>query len=119
MMRYATYEYYEARYCGTMPEADFIRLSLQASAYLDQITFDRISRDWESSKHADRIRMACCAVADAYLLNEQGGGVVSESVGKLTRNYAAGVSNTPTEQQRLHTAASMYLGRTGLMYQGV
>lgn len=118
-MIYAGYDFYTNQYCGTMSDTDFIRLSIKASAYLDQVTRDRIRPGWESGTHADRIRMACCAVADAYLLNEQGGGVVAETVGKMTRNYAAGVSNTPTEGQRLYRAAEMFLGRTGLMYQGV
>lgn len=118
-MVYADFDFYVGQYHGTMPGEAFLRISRQASAYLDQITFDRIRTGWEDGPHAEKIRMACCAVADAYLLNEQGGGVVSETVGKMTRNYAAGVSNTPTEGQRLHQAAQLYLGNTGLMYRGV
>lgn len=118
-MIYADYTFYKNEYRGTMPEPDYNRLSVKASAYIDQVTFDRIEDGWEDdAKLANRIRMACCAVADSYQLNEQGGVVVSETVGKMTRNYAAGVSNTPTEQQRLYEAAVMYLGRTGLMYRG-
>lgn len=117
-MIYADYSYYEKQYHGTMQEADFVRLAPKASAYIDNLTLQR-AEGASAGRFESKIKDSCCAAADAYLLNEQGGGVVSETVGKLTRNYAAGVSNTPTETQRLHDAAGLYLTGTGLMYRGV
>lgn len=117
---YATWEFYKNEYLGTMSETDFLRLSRKAGAYLDQVTFDRIPADWETdTRLADRIRMACCAVADAYLLNEQGGGVASETNDGISVTYAAGVSRVKTDDERLYDAVCMYLGRTGLMYRGL
>lgn len=119
-MIYADYDFYTDEYHGTTPEQDYNRLSVKASAYIDQVTFDRIGSDWESDERlADRIRMACCAVADAYHLNEQGGGVASETNDGYSVNYVAGISNAKTDDQRLYEAVAMYLGRTGLMYAGV
>lgn len=116
-MAYATYEFYRDSYRGnTIPQADFTRLSERASEYIDMITFGR-AIEYEDTK--DLLKKACCAVAEAYQLNEQGGGVVAETVGKITRNYAAGISNTPTDSQRLYTAVSRYLLREGLLYLGV
>lgn len=115
-MIYATYVFYRDQYLGTMPETDFSRLSVWACGYLNQVTRDRIPADWETGRYADRIRMACCAVADAWLLNEQGGGVVSESNDGISVTYA---KTAKSEELRLYEAALMYLGRTGLMNVGV
>ena len=116
-MAYATYEFYESSYLGnTITEADFARLSERASEYIDYITFGRAVTYDDTD---NLLKKACCAVAESILINDNGGGVIAETVGKITRNYAAGVSTTPTESQRLYTAVSRYLVRTGLLYLGV
>ena len=115
-MAYATYDYYTSGYQGkSIPEADFERLAERASEYIDYVTFGR-AVNYGNANTA--LKKACCAIAETYQLNEQGGGIVAETVGKITRNYAAGVSTTPTESQRLYRAASRYLSHTGLLYMG-
>lgn len=118
-MAYADYEFYQNRYCGNMPAADFRRLAVKASAYLDQLTFGRIREGWETSPHADRIRTACCAAADVYRLQEQGGGVASETNDGISVTYVNGVGHGKSESGQLYDAIVMHLGRTGLMYAGV
>lgn len=116
-MAYATYEFYQSSYLGnTIIEADFNRLAERATDYINQVTFDRAATYDDTS---NLLKKACCAVAEAQQLNENGGGVVSESIGKITRNYASGVSAAPTEEQRLYKAVIRYLGRTELLYLGV
>lgn len=115
-MAYATYEYYTDQYFGVMPEGDFKRLSRQASAYLDQVTLGRLDA---IVSEGNAVKDACCAVADAYYLNEHGGGIASETNDGISVDYVAGVSNTKTDGQRLYEAAALYLGRTGLLYRGV
>ncbi len=117
-MAYADYAYYTGEYGGAMPEADFKRLARQASAYLDNVTFERIKSTLPKSM-MDKVRDACCAAADAYLLAEQGGGIASEANDGISVTYVAGVGNTKTENQRLREAVSLYLGNTGLLYRGV
>lgn len=114
-MAYADYAYYAGVYGGTMPEADFTRLSRQASGYLDSQTFCRIRGDWVSD---NRVKDACCAVADTYRVNEKGGGIASESNDGVTVNYVAGVSKAKTDNERLYEAARLYLCMTGLLYRG-
>ena len=110
-MIYADFSYYKDTFCGEMAEGDFKRLSRQASAYLDSVTFDRIA------KIKERVKEAYCAVADAILLNENG--VVSqESNDGVSVIYTRGVSNTLTDEERLYQAAVLYLGNTGLLYRG-
>ncbi|WP_304508922.1 hypothetical protein [Anaerotignum sp.] len=116
-MAYTTYEFYQSGYRGNaIPEADFARLAERASEYIDYATFGRASTYDDT---ADLLKKACCAVAESYQLNENGGGVVSETVGKITRNYIVGTSIAPTEDQRLYKAVSRYLSRTDLLYLGV
>lgn len=114
-MAYADYRYYRQVYGGKMPEPEFTRLSKQASAYLDNMTSWHITGPLSETA---MVRDACCAVADAYRLNEQGGGIASESNRGRTVNYVAGVSKSKTENQRLYEAAALYLGGTGLLYKG-
>ena len=58
-------------------------------------------------------------MADAYLLNEQGGGIASETNDGVSVTYVAGISNSKTEGRRLYEAAALFLGPTGLLYRGV
>lgn len=116
-MVYADFAYYSGEYGGTMPEADFKRLSRQASAFLDRVTFDRVAAG-QPEAVMEKVRAACCAVADAYLLNEQGGGVASETNDGVSVTYVAGVGSK-TDDQRLQEAAALYLAHTGLLYRGV
>ncbi len=116
-MAYATYEFYQDSFGGNaIPQADFDHFAKRASDYIDLVTLGRAA---VYSDVEDLLKKACCAVAEAIKLNEEGGGVVAESVGKITRNYAAGVTNTPNEEERLSIAVCRYLTHTGLLYLGV
>lgn len=111
------YAYYKDIYHGTMGEADYLRLSRPAWAYLEQATMGRAGGDLPPPL-ADKVKNACCAVADAYALNERGGGIASETNDGITVNYVAGVSTAKSDGQRLYDAAALYLGMTGLLYRG-
>lgn len=118
------YAFYRDEYHGkSLDEAEFERLSIKAEAYLDKITFGRAGGLFSGPDPPEalvrKVRLACCAVADALLLNEQGGGIVSETVGKYSVNYASGISNTGTDASRLRSAAGLFLAGTGLTYSGV
>ena len=116
-MVYADFSYYKDTYCGEMAEGDFKRLSRSASAYLDSVTLDRIPSVTDE-KIKEKVREACCAVADAILLNENG--VVSqESNDGVSVIYTRDMSNTLTDEERLYQAAVLYLGNTGLLYRWV
>lgn len=112
------YVYYRETYRGTMGEAEYLRLSRRAAAYLEQVTFGRAGQPL-SPVVGEKVKEACCAVTDALWVNEHGGGVASETNDGITVNYVAGVSNVKSDGQRLYEAAVLYLGRTGLLFQGV
>ena len=113
-----TYEFYYGIYCGRMSREDFDRLAIYASAYLDELNMGRTAGELPAETQ-EKAKMALCAVADAYRLNEQGGGVASETNDGISVTYVAGVSNTKTDGRRLYEAAALFLGPTGLLYRGV
>jgi hypothetical protein len=113
-MAYADFPYYKDEYKGTMPEEDFNRLSRQASAYIDQVTFGRAAGNHPEAFQT-KIKGACCAVADILLKKEQGGELASQTVGPWTKHFA-GSGKTLDQQQ--YDATLLYLGMTGLMYRG-
>lgn len=112
------YKYYSETFHGQMAEADFNRLAVYASAYLDELTMGRTAGKLPDDTE-EKAKMALCAVADAYQLNEQGGGVASETNDGISVTYVAGVGSAKTEGRRLYEAAALFLGPTGLLYRGV
>lgn len=112
-MIYADYDYYLNEYSGNaVAEADFVRLSRQASAYLDSLTCGKIRGTWVDGSH---VKDACCALADILHAQEQGGEVASESNDGASVTY---VTDNATPEQRMYNAAVMYLSSTGLLYAG-
>ena len=102
-MAYADYPFYAGEYQGAaISEDDFPRLSARASAYLDYITSGYAGAHPED----EAVMLAVCAVAEAWQVNESGGEVVSESVGKWSRTFSTGGK---TREARLLEAARMYL----------
>lgn len=104
---YADYPYYVGTYRGsTIAEEDFPRLATRASSYLDSICN---AGDHQSE---DAVKMAACAVAEAWQVNEQGGEVVSESVGRWSKSFAASGKG---KGALLWEAALLYLGPAGIL----
>lgn len=110
-MMYADYIYYLDVHGGAMPEEDFRRLARKASAYLDQVTMGRAV----SMACDNRIKDACCAVAEEYLAQERGT-VVSETNDKHSITMAR---EEKSGNARLYEAAALYLANTGLLFRGV
>lgn len=101
------YSYYENTYLGSsIPPDDFSRLAARASAYLNTIS--------NAAEHPDdeAVKMATCAVAEAWQRNEEGGEIISQSVGSWSRTYA---SSGKSKESALLEAARLYLGPAGLM----
>ncbi len=111
------YNFYTQTFKGTTSEADFNRLSVKATAYLDRVTFQRITDDLPATT-LTKVKLAFCEVVDALLLGEQGGGVVSESNDGVSVTYVAS-KTARTDAQRLRDAVGLYLSGTDLLYRGV
>ena len=116
-MVYADYQFYTDQYHGTMPEADFTRLAIRASAYLDYITSDRAG---SYNDRDNKLKMACCAVADDYYSIEAGKMQSSYSFStdgySETRNFHV---ENKTFARILYDTVRIYLLNTGLLYRGI
>lgn len=100
-MTCADYTYYLGVYKGKeiAPE-DFPRLSARAAAYLDSISA------MVPNTNEDAWKLASCAVAEAWQRNEEGGEVVSQSVGSWSRTFA---TSGKSKSDALLDAAKTYL----------
>ena len=113
-MAYADYSYYKTTYGGTLiAESAFARLACLASTYIDSLTFGNAAKDTE---HAEQIKAACCALAEEYQRQDDGGEVASASNDGYSEIY---VTSGKTPDQRLHDIAVAILAPTGLLYGGV
>lgn len=137
-MAYADYEFYATEYMGTaIKDADFPRLALRASSFLDYYTQGRAAEN----VGLDALKMACCALAERYqaieaaqkladktltaAANAGGAELQSETVGSWSKSYrsggdsaAAAASAAANAQASLAAAARQYLSGTGLLYRG-
>ena len=119
MTAYADYTYYSATYLGTaIASADFARLALRASEYIDQLTFGRAADDTDNET---AIKNACSAVAEEVQRVEADGnadGIASESIGSNSVTYTANAYRSKSALSKYRQAAKTYLGDTGLMLPG-
>lgn len=138
-MAYADYEYYTTTYLGTaISEADFPRMALRASSFLDYYTQGRAAQNAD----LDALKMACCAVAEQYqyidiaqalaqksltssLESSESGELQSQTVGSWSKTYRSGgesaaqaATAAASARSLLSAAAAQYLAGTGLLYRG-
>jgi hypothetical protein len=118
-MSYADFTFYSTAYLGNLiAEADFPRLMVAASQFIDNVTFERAATD---TTNTDKIKRAACAVAEELYRQEQAGGadgVVSESQGQYSVSYGNNSSRAKSNQSKLENAARFWLGNTYLMFAG-
>lgn len=124
-MPYADYGFYANVYGGsTIAEADFRRLAVRASMYIDAVT-GRAARS-AMGDDLTAVQMAVCALAELYVASGKldavafsGESVVqSETVGGWSRNYgsrAVSAADMQLEDKRREDVLLTYLGGTSLM----
>lgn len=111
------YEFYKDTFHGKLPEAEFERQAVYASAYLDDLTMGRTSAPLPPDT-LERAKLALCAVVDAYATNEKKGDVASETNDGISVTYRSAAEGA-TPARRLYDAAACFLDNTGLLYRGV
>lgn len=134
MINYIDYDFYVNKYMGNMPEENFEKLALRASAEVRKNIFNRDITDYK-----DEVQMATCSVADILLKIEQLEArkdklvssnavdkvISSESVGDLSRTFAntSNLTDLETEisnqKNKIVEEIRLYLLHTGLLYRGV
>lgn len=110
---YADYAYYAGVYGGTaVPEDAWPRVSAQADAYIDRLTFGRLHHGWPVT---DAVKMACCAVADvvqalpAASIQAVAGGVKSFNNDGYSETYGTAAEIAAGRDAALADAAGIYL----------
>lgn len=134
MTNYTDYDFYKDTYMGNMPESDFDKMVIRASAEVRKNIFDR-----DITNYKEEVQMATCSVADILLKIEQletrkdklvssnaeDKVVSSESVGDLSRTFANTTNLTDLEKEisnqknKILEEIRLYLLHTGLLYRGV
>lgn len=137
-MAYADYTFYWVEYAGrSIGEKDFPRLAIRASTFLDLCTMGRAA----SRANMKAVKMACCAVAEAYQSVESAqvlaslslspgssetlasdGELQSESVGSWSKSFRSRGSSASdalkaesAAKEMLWDTAKQYLAGTGLL----
>lgn len=136
-MVYADYDFYANTYFGrAIAEADFPRLSLRGSQYIDYITQGRA----EARADLKVVKMCCCELAEQYQTietaqalaqkslaagAESGQELQSETVAAWSRSYRSGGDSAQSAAQaaaankaELYAIAQRHLAWTGLLYRG-
>ena len=118
-MAYADYKFYSEVFHGTMSEADFAR---SASAYIDAVTFDRITPELLADENiVGKIRRACCACADDMYSCGRAADVKSETIGSYSVTYGdrsqAEVSSARYNAVKIYLG-NVYAGGVKLMFRG-
>lgn len=106
-MAYADYTFYHNVYKGNLSEAAFGRLSERASDYIDSVT----NKKYVDETVGDDVKKACCAVAEAWDLNEQTSVKASESVDGYSVSYKS--DSNSGSSRRLIDAMKLYLPDVG------
>lgn len=132
MAVYISLAFYQATFGGTAVAAgNFVNRSVQASAIIDYLTFDRAApiMALEGLAGADaatieKIKLATCAVMDAYdasyvHFQSVNAAIKSESVGQHSVTYQDSLRPGQAGYYlQFYEPAAVYLGGTGLMYRG-
>lgn len=112
-MAYADYSYYVINYGGTkISEAEFLRLSELASAYISRALHGHPAK----VDVTDNMRTCMCAVADVLAQAEVGGEVLSASNDGYSETYAASGKST---YGRIRELIELYLWDCGRLCRWV
>ena len=108
------YDYYLTRYCvGQIPPlsaADFELYVKRAKVFLESIGSGFSVEEFE-----DKVRECLCEISEKLYKNDKHGNIKSESIDGYSVSFADG-SNPKSE---LLEIALRYLGKSGILYQGV
>ena len=116
-MAYADYAYYVDTFRGNqLSEQEFAFFAERAADWIDYLTDGKADGN---GPYSEKIKKACCAIADVVFVNEtKGGGIVSASNDGYSESYA-NPNSQQTAEQRVLNVARRYLSGTGLLYRGV
>ena len=121
---YVDYEYYVNDFGGdVIVAADFDKLALQASRFIDRVTFERAYAVIDAATDTElieKIKLATCAIAEEIQEQNTNGikNIASETVGSHSVSYVVNRDVRVTADQKKQRKAKEYLGNSGLMFGG-
>lgn len=115
-MIYADYAYYTDVFGGAaISEQAFPRCAAQASAYLDNVTFGRA----ELHAQDERLKMCCCALAEAVNSTADTGGLIKQSESVGSWSYSLGGNAAQASAQSVMYACCRSWLPAEWLYRGV
>ena len=129
---YADYEYYKGTFGRLCPyeidEQKYDALSIEADAYIDSMTLNRLK---SLDEIPDSVKNAYCAVIDVLISAQSAkehiadgeGDIASEKTGEESVSYSYArlskqAGSAVSLENQLKNAVCRYLGGTGLLYRG-
>lgn len=110
-MTYADYTYYKDEYKGNMPETDFERLAVQASAKIRHNTFGRVDQE----NIVEDVKLCTCAITEKLKgyddIAKKQGNKQSEKVGTMSITYNQ-VKTKKEQDIELYSIMKEYLANT-------
>jgi hypothetical protein len=117
MTAYVDYNFYTVTYGGVVvPETDFMRIALKATAKIAEIT--RGNADPDNATTGEAVKLATCAVCDLICRTEANNGrlVASES---MSGDYSASYADNASLQTAIRNEVVPWLANTGLLFTGL
>jgi len=114
------YLFYKNNFGGfRIPEENFTFYERKAAAYINAVTFGRITDD----NITDDVRYAVCDAADQYFKAEKNKavseGISMERVDDYQISYTnGGTDGVAAVEASLRSSVKFWLGNTGLLYRG-
>lgn len=112
---YADYSYYKEKYGGiTVPEERWNYYEAKAAAYVDAVTFGRITE----GNITDEVKNAVCDVSERFCKADKSKaeqGITSEHIGDYSVSYG---NTSEALKNELKSAVRFWLINTGLLYKG-
>lgn len=119
MTNYATFEYYEDTYKGTVLDTvSFDMYALKATQTIKMHTFSKI----KDSNIPEEAKLCCCELAEVIHKHETtktGSGKVSEKVGDYSVTFESQKQIEETYNNSVTSIINKWLLMTGLLYRGV
>ena len=129
-MEYVDFAYYTNSFGGvSISETQFPKYLRKATAFIDNITFDRLKND--NLLIDDSVKNAMCEIMELNFKldnseSEDGESVkASETVGNYSVTYAVSdveknaIDRTQLNKVKYYNIAKEYLGNSGLLYRGI
>ena len=123
-MQFVDFEYYKAKFKGSLQEDEFNQLAREASAIVNRLTMRRINADaLQGQPYEKDVKDCTCAVVEKIeemQRKEAAAKIASETIGPHSVTFRNEAKTTEAEKQiEYKRLVEIYLFGTGLLYRGL